>query len=344
MIGARLRLGRIANSLSLQDLADILTEMGEPITKAGLSKYETDKVIPNDKMLGKIAQIMDLDVSFFFKDDYPDYHISTARAYEALPKQAAEFDAFLQITLEQHFEIDQLLGCLQTSRLPDPIKVKAGDDAVVEAFVQNLRQLWHVSEQPISSVVELLEDNGFYVFELPESFGISCIAGTVIENGHPFLGYTRQQFVDDIRLYILRELGYLFIHCDDEDTHAHMSRLFARSFLLPSKRLIEDVGDDYHTPTFWELTILKQKYGISKYEIRHRLKDVGLVQKDAAVENMRKKNYSPARRKLDSSREVLNFSESPVRFRLKVLLAYKKKLITNSEAAALLPSQYIQLS
>ena len=79
MIGARLKLGRLSNGLSLQDLSDILMETGDPITRAGLSKYETGKVIPNDKILEKIAKIMDLDISYFYKDHFPDYQIMTMR-------------------------------------------------------------------------------------------------------------------------------------------------------------------------------------------------------------------------------------------------------------------------
>lgn len=344
MIGARMRLGRLSNGLSLQDLADILMEMGNPITRAGLSKYETDKVVPNDSILEVIAKIMDLDISFFFKEGYPDYKISPVRFYDSIPKHAAEFDAYLQISLEQRFEIDKILGCCDTVSLPDPIPVKSGDEKIVCDYAQNLRELWGIPEHPIASVVTLLEDQGFYVFRIPDNFNIPCVAGIVSDCGKPFLGFTRTDLIDDIRLMILRELAYFFFQSEDPELLAHMSHVFARAFLIPEKQLISDVGSDYKDPTFWELTLLKQKYGISKVEIRRRLRDIGLLPTDPVTESLRKKNYVSARRKLDSSRDILNFSESPTSFKLKVLIAYKKQLISRSLAASLLPKQYIQMN
>lgn len=344
MIGTRLKLGRLSNGLSLQDLADILVEIGDPITRAGLSKYEIGKVIPNDKILGEIASILDLDISFFFKEGYPNYAIEPVHPYNSIPKQEAEFDAFLQITLEQHFEIDQLLDCFMPVRLPDKISVQEGDEALVCDFAQRLREAWGVPSHPISSVVELLEDQGFYVFRIPDTFQISCVGGIVKESRKPFIGFTRTELIDDTRLMILRELAYFFFECEDPELLGHMSRVFARAFLLPEKPLLLDIGSDYCDPTFWELTLLKQKYGISKVEIRRRIRDIGLIPMDRAMESLRRKNYVSTRRKLDSSRDILNFSESPLRFKLKVLLAYKKKLISQSLAASLLPKQYIQMT
>ena len=143
---------------------------------------------------------------------------------------------------------------------------------------------------------------------------------------------------------LTKELAYFFLRGDDPEVLTHMSHVFARAFLMPEKQLTLDVGLDYSDPTFWELTLLKQKYGISKVEIRRRLRDIGLLPVDPAAESLRRRNYISTRRKLDSSRDVLNFSESPVSFKLKVLLAYKKKLITRSMAASLLPKQYIQMN
>lgn len=344
MIGTRLKLARLSNGLSLQDLSDILIETGDPITRAGLSKYETGKVIPNNNILEKIAKIMDLDISFFYKDGYPDYQIEPTRPFESTPKLTAEFEAFLQITLEQRFEIDGLLQCQTEVTLPEPITVCAGQEKDVCEFAQSLRNAWGIPAHPIASVVELLEDQGFYIFRIPQNFEIPCVAGYVKSQNRPFIGFIRTELVDDTRLMLTRELAYFFLRGDDPEVLTHMSHVFARAFLMPEKQLTLDVGLDYSDPTFWELTLLKQKYGISKVEIRRRLRDIGLLPVDPAAESLRRRNYISTRRKLDSSRDVLNFSESPVSFKLKVLLAYKKKLITRSMAASLLPKQYIQMN
>lgn len=344
MISARLKLARLSNGLSLQDLSDILIETGDPITRAGLSKYETGKVIPNNLILEKIARIMDLDVSFFYKEGFPDYQIKPTRPFESNAKLTAEFDAFLQITLEQHFEIDKLLDCQTPVHLPDSITVTPDDDQVVSDFAQTLRTIWGIPACPISSVVELLEDQGFYVFRIPDNFDIPCVSGYVLGENKAFIGFTPNEFIDDIRFMLLKELACFFIINDDEDVLAHMTRVFARAFLMPEKPLLADVGPDYSEPTFWELTLLKQKYGMSKVEIRRRLHDIGLLTLDPALESLRKKKYIPIRRKLDSSRDTLYFSESPYRFKMKVLLAYKKRLISRSVAASLLPKQYIQMN
>lgn len=343
MTGTRLRFARLSNRLSLQDLSDILTEAGAPITRAGLSKYETGKVIPNHEILQTIAMILDLDISFFYSRGELDYEVQYLHASDDLPVFSAEFCAFLQITLEQHFEIDRLLGTETPICLPESIMVGEGEDETVCDLAQSLRSLWGIPSNPIASVVSLLEDQGFYVFRIPSSFGIPCIAGMVTKENKPFVGFSRTELMDDLRLMILRELAYFFIKAEDPRLLAHMSRVFARAFLVPRNQLVSDVGADYSDPTFWELTLLKQKYGISKVELRRRMRDIGLLPMNPATESVRKKNFISTRRKLDSSRDILAFSELPINFRLKVLLAYRKKLITRSMAASLLPKQYIQM-
>lgn len=344
MISARLRLGRMANGLSLQDLADILTDIGYPITRAGLSKYETGKVVPSDKMMHVIADITDLDESFFYKEGFPDYKIAPVRDYSESIRQPAEFDAYLQITLEQYMEIFSVLDCRRPVVLPDPITVSAGDEATVCRLAHQLRTLWGIPSHPIASVVSLLEDQGFFVFKLPPHFSIPCVAGVMEEYNQPFIGFARNELIDELRITLLRELAYFLLRSDDPTVFAHMTRVFARAFLLPEADLRADIGPDYDTPTFWELTFLKQKYGISKVEIRRCMRDLGILHEDPTARSLQKKNYISNRRKLDSSRDTLLFSENITGFRLKVLLAYKKKLISRSFAASLLPKQYIQMN
>lgn len=344
MIGTRIKLGRMSNKLSLQDLADILTELGDPITRAGLSKYETEKVVPNEHIVSQFADIMDLDISYFYKEGFPNYKINYVKTYESLPKNVSELDAYLQITLEQYISIYGLFPQESSPVIPTPMLLGENEDDRVMALADRLRQEWQIPSRPISSVVSLLEDVGFYVFELPEIFRQPCICGVIEDTGRPFVGFTRAELVDETRLLILRELALFYLDCKDPELLAHYCRVFARAMLLPKEELISDVGLDYSSPNFWELTLLKQKYGISKVEIRHRMNDIHIFTADTREEVFRRKNYMSAKRKLDSTKDALLFSETPSKFRLKVLMAYKKKLISRSLAASLLPKQYIQMN
>lgn len=345
MSGPRIRLARLSNGLSLQDLANILCDTGLPITKAALSKYENEINEPSEYALERLAQILDMDLEFFHNNNLPDFQLSYSRSWETGNKMDARIDAFLQISFEQFFQIERLLGQEPKGQAFTPLKVTGDDkDAIDELSVQ-LRRQWNAPEQPLSSVIGLLEDNGIFVFPIPASFSLPYVAGVELRSNVPFIGYSPvQDTVDILRVRILEALGSIIIRAEDETLQDHLNRTFARAFLLPRKRLLQDLGADYRNPTYWELTLLKKKYGISKIDIRKRLRDLKLLQEAPEPVAGDIQTFKSLRRQLDSSKDTLMFSESPVRFHLDVLLAYKYGLISKARAATMLPKQYIQMT
>lgn len=338
MLGDRLKLGRLANALSLQDLSDALLEYNYPITKAALSKFEIGKLVPNETCIEALCKVMNLDKSFFESDGWPGFGMEFFKKVDLINKSAGELNAYLQIQLEQRLLIDKLLDITpppfqREVIAPDPEKYQEDIDHLAET----LRHRWGNWDQPVSSFCTILENNGWYVFELPALFGVKSICGIETSSGRPFLAFSYSNSIDDTRFAMLRELGHAYIQCEDESLLQEMTGAFARALLLPRENIKHEFSYLSDTPDYLTLTLLKRRYGMSRIQIRMRLRDLGLYYgplKNASKTIARIQN----RKLIDSKTEPLYFNEIPANFMLRVMEAKRRGCITRSTALSMLPN------
>ena len=344
MIGSRMKLGRLANALSLQELADALEDNGYRITRAALSKYETGKLVPGDPFLSALSSVLELDRNFFFQEEPPAFGIQLFEEQELIPKQESELMSHLQLRLEQHLMIDRILG-LGAPPFEDPhFPLSPG---TVQSDVENaaaaLREIFGNREQAIASVTGMLESNGWYVFEIPSVFRIRTVSGIETSSGRPFLAFSQAETVDTTRYRILRELSRAYFHPADQNLMREVSRRFSRAFLFPKSQVALTCFSELTSSDYWSLTELKRRFGISKVQIRLRFRDLGLFGLPDSSVSQESVDRIQARKLQDSKLEPLYFYEIPVNFKLRVLEAQRKSLITREEASFLLPRQYTSI-
>lgn len=343
MVGDRIRLGRMANALSLQELSEILAYSGHKLTRAAISNYEMGRAFPSEQILKAMSKELGLSESFFYKQEREGFGIRRFRAADLVMKHEMELRAYLQVMLEQFLEVDGLLGIRSAGAPPERVTVKIGEEEKVEELVDRLRREWGNAEQPIASVCGMLEDNGWYVFEMPDVFEEDQVSGVEESSGNLFIAYTIEDTVDETRYRILEEVGHAYLEGENPEHQKWLCKAFARAMLIPRAQVFREFGRERTSISFFELSLAKQKYGMSKVNIRKRLNALGLLPQEAVGnygDRMNKLNY---RKKIDSKQDVLYFMEYPTKFRMKVLAARKEGLISPEEAACLLPRQYTQI-
>lgn len=276
MLSNRIKLVRQANRLSLQQLADNLSASGGEITRAALSNYETGKFVPSPPMLARISKELGVPVDYFERPDWENFSIELFVPPDSVPLRMQELTAYIQIELERYAKLDQVLGIRSLWQAPKREAFHSYDAARVESLAQRVRDRWDMGSYPISSVCNLLEAHGIYVLSIPSLFGIENLSGYERSSGQPFIFYTANAFVDEFRSDLLTELGRFFISADAlcaQEVLLH----FARALLMPAASIFSDFGDSRKDISYEEITIAKQKYGISRRAIVHRLRELNII-------------------------------------------------------------------
>lgn len=343
MIGDRIKLARLANALSLQDLADALEEEGLKITRAALSKFETGKLTPNNMWLDAMARVFTFDKCFFFREDYPDIDIHFFQEQNTIQKRESELQAYLQIKLEQQILVDRLLQTQYEPFAPQQISPEFDTcQTAIDALTQTLREQWGNRSQPISSVTGILESNGWYVFEIPPLFEIEAVAGIERNTMRPFLCFSYDENTDKTRFNILKSVGYAFISGQSPEELEEMCCKFSRAVLLPAQAISHELISSF-SPDYWPLTLLKRRYGIAKVQMRMRFRDLDLYERMSMKNPSRTVERIQSRKLMEARLEQLYFYEIPVDFYLKVIAAQRKGLLTPNEANFMLPKQITQV-
>lgn len=340
MIGNRIRQARLANSLSLQELADALEERGYKITRAALSKFETGKLVPSAAFIRLLARTLGVGIGFFSWQDLPNFGIQLFREKEDLqPKQQMELSAFLEIKLEQTLHVNSLLGIAPEPFAFDPLALEPGNfQPQIDRLVNDLRAKWGNASQPLASICALLENNGWCVFEMPDIFGTSAVCGRETSSGIPFLAFSHMGTIDDTRCRMLRELSYAYISCQKKEAMYDMAGAFSRAMLLPSACVQGEFANATIAPDQTTLTLLKRKYGIPKIQIRMRLREQGLFYSPMSTPKIIE--AIQARKLSESKLEIMSFLELPSRLTMNILRARQSGLLTAEDADSMLPIQY----
>lgn len=334
MIGTRLKLIRQAQALSLQDLSDLLAESELPIKRAALSHYEMGVTVPNGAALEILGRKLGVSAEFFLRPDWENIAFHLFYEPDFSQKQATTFFSYLQIELEKLVRVDDLLQICQPFVPPARTKIPRGKEAAVEEIARNIRQAYGLGSAPISSVSTILENNRWRLIEYPGD--IPFCSGYESSRDLGFIIYPSLFTIDDFRAALLKALGYAFF-CGEDAAHTQqLAEHFSRAMLLPPEAAEQEFGRERENIYIAELTLVKQKYGISKRSIIFRLAELGIVTQEycSAFEDlMRLHGYPQRKRILD---EQLLFFENPTQAANRILQAQSRGLLSQEHADELL--------
>jgi Zn-dependent peptidase ImmA (M78 family) len=334
----RLAQARKMRGLSLRALAD---KMGGQISYNALHKYELGRMMPDSKVLVAVAEALDQDVDFFFRE--PTLELKGMQFRKASRLGAKEEEAIRERAVdffERHREIEELLGIASPFKNPLANRpVHNGED--VEVAAGQLREAWRLGEDPLPNVRETLESKGIMMFdvEAPESF--NGFAGHA--DGHPAIVLAKwlDRDLPRKRFTALHEVGHLLLQFPPSMSLKEQENLchrFAGAMLMPQRVFIAEFGGHRQHVSLAELTSLKGRYGISNAAIMHRALDLELI-----TPAMHKRFCIISRQQGWHKDEPGRYagSECSSRFEQLVVRAASEAVISESKGAALLNEPFV---
>jgi Zn-dependent peptidase ImmA (M78 family) len=319
--------------LSLRALAE---KMEGRVSYNALHKYEQGLMMPDSRVLTAIADALDQDLDFFFREPAVELREVRfrktsrlgAKEEQAIREQATDY-------FERCREIDQIVGIPVGFQNPlAGFRIRKPED--VETAADQVRARWILGEDPLPNVREMLESKGVLIFEVetPESF--NGFAGHA--DGQPMivLGAWLNRDLPRKRFTELHEIGHILVEFEKGLSEKDQERLchrFAGAMLIPKNVFIQEFGGVRQRVSIEELVDLKERYGISIAAIMHRAFDLELIS-GALYErfciNYKKQRWHKGEPGEYSGREISS------RFEQLVLRATSEGMVSQTKGAALL--------
>lgn len=271
----RLKSARIMKGYSLQNLADALENK---VTKQALNKYEKDLMKPDSEVLISLCNALDVRPDFFSRATSINLENVEFRKLKKLPvKESSKVKEKVIDFLERYFELEDLLGI--DENFINPIahtKINSFED--VEFAVEKLKEEWHIGEDPLGNVTELLEDLNIKVIEVKSEqafVGLSTWQG--IKN--PVIVVNSDIPADRKRFTVLHELGHILMDIKKypEKERENFCNAFAGAMLIPKNLLLKELGNKRSKISINELIYLKKQFGASIQAIMFRAKHLGII-------------------------------------------------------------------
>jgi Zn-dependent peptidase ImmA (M78 family) len=242
-----------------------------PIT---ISRLENGANEPEDETVDALARALDFPRGFFFAEDVDELPAEAASFRSLSSMTAKERDAALSAGVIAYLFNDWVA---ERFDLPSVDVPEQRADASPETAAQVVRASWGLGEQPISSMIKLLESKGVRVFSLCEDTknvdAFSCWRGD-----QPFVFLNTFKSTERSRFDAAHELGHLVLHRhgapqDSRQAESEADR-FASAFLMP----MDDVQSRVRYVSDLEsLVRAKKRWGVSVAALNYRLHKLRVV-------------------------------------------------------------------
>jgi Zn-dependent peptidase ImmA (M78 family) len=275
--GDILRMTRRASGMTQED---VISAMGDKITQAALSRYESSLREPeSDEILEALASALSV-TSRFLRAGERTYPMVSATAH--MRRQTTVSPAIwkdLEARLNVHRIHWSLLveGIDIAPELQIPTFDEAADIDPADAAVF-VREKWRMPLGPVENLVGWLEAAGAVV--IVEDYGTDRIDGMSQWIGPwPVISLNAQAPADRRRLTLAHELGHLVLHNSTPSLNAEdEATSFAAEFLMPTveiRPLLKSGG-----LSLGRLGDLKIQWGVSMQALFERAYRLGLASQD----------------------------------------------------------------
>ncbi|MHC4050151.1 helix-turn-helix domain-containing protein [Bradyrhizobium sp. 25ACV] len=265
----RLSLARKRRRLSSKGFAELIGM--SPVTVTRLEKANNE---PEPETVDLIAKKLGFPREFFFGGDVDDLAKESASFRSLTSMTARERDAALASG-----SLAYLLSDYVSIRfnLPEPQLIDLSHERDPAAAARTLRQVWALGEQPISSMIKLLEAKGVRVFSLAENTK-NVDAFSCWRNDIPYVFLNTFKSSERSRLDAAHELAHLVLHKHGGPRQGRDAEMeannFASSFLMP----MADVKSRLpFVSRLDELVVGKKRWGVSTSALAYRLHKLGIL-------------------------------------------------------------------
>lgn len=257
-LGSRLRSARETAGLSTRIVARQLSERGIPVSHATVANYETGISFPSMPAVRTMAALYNRPVEWFLAaaETLTGVRYRSLKSVRAAERQA--FEGTVAAWTQVYVELENVLGQPLATR---PCEV--GPDDTGPGVAAKVRADFKLDDNPVPSVVELLEGYGVHVIQVHSDARIDGLAG--MYGGVRVVALNDTLANDRFRFNAGHELGHhLFGDCRegepaagaDEDPRAHE---FASHLLMPDAVLAQA----FESKSMVRLVQFKERYGIS---------------------------------------------------------------------------------
>jgi Zn-dependent peptidase ImmA (M78 family)/transcriptional regulator with XRE-family HTH domain len=263
----------LARQVRRKGQAELVNLLEGQITQGTLSKLEHGRIQPNEELVDKIADALNMRSSFFYRSAYVrepmvSYHRKRAKLavkdQDAVHGLAEIFRLNLKSCLES-VELDPMLPPLPSID-PD----ENGRD--VEGIARMLRQRWQLPKGPVSDLTKLAEDAGIIVVSF--DFGSELIDGFCqhsCDGLPPLIFINSNQPKDRYRFSLCHEIGHLVCHQTPHPEQEIEANRFASEFLMPTR----DIKNDFESPSLSKFMDLKLYWGTSMQALMYKAWQIG---------------------------------------------------------------------
>ena len=334
LFGKRLKCAREMKCLSMADLAG---KMSDIVSRQAIYKYESGKMLPDSKVLLKLAEVLNVKVDYFFRPfnaalsgiEFRKKSKMGKKTRKSIEKRVVDY-------IERYFEIEEIVGIDRNSSSIRREEIAGNREDVIK-IAKTIREEWGLGSDGIKDVIGLLESKGIKVVEIDETEDFDGLSGTV---GDSLVIVLNSNIIptERKRFTALHELGHLVLNFEeglDDKEKEGLCHLFASEFLLPSNEFKIIVGDlSKGSLNMVEFADIQQKYGISIDALVRKAEDESMISGNKYRSyHIRKNSNADFKKYVEKSRIE---SETPRRFLSLVYNAYSRSLISVSKAAALL--------
>lgn len=278
-IGERIKQARQATGLSMRELADRVK-----VSHQAIFKYERGLDVPGSGVLLRLADAFGVNIEYFFRTRSVRLSVPAYRKRSTLLKKTEKAVlGQIQDWLERYLEAEDLFPVQHSHQFVLPSSVNPCISSLEEAerVAKELRAAWGLGLDPIKDLIELLEDKGIKVGLVNGADDFDACNFTT-EDGMQVIVVKRDLPGDRQRLSLAHELGHIVLQLEKEADAEKAAYRFAGAFLVPMVAVRSELGERRHNLSYYELHLLKHKYGLSMQGWIYRAKDLGVISQKTA--------------------------------------------------------------
>ncbi|GKK96357.1 transcriptional regulator [Klebsiella variicola] len=277
MFGERLKRARSAAGLSMKELS-----LQAGVSATMIKKYEHNESMPSSGVLVKMSRALGVRNEYFFRPaKYElkgiEYRKRSTVAMKVLNRIKAD-------VLDQAERWMELCNIWPSFPLPSFVKPKFSVSLIddynqIETIANELRDYWGLGNQPVTSMIDILESHGILVIvtDVDSSEKFDGLQATV--SSKPVVVISSQWPGDRQRFTLAHELGHLILHdmiSKNLDEEKACNR-FSGAFIFPEVSVRKYLGNKRSHLEVQELYLLKMDYGLSMMACIYRAKDLGII-------------------------------------------------------------------
>jgi Zn-dependent peptidase ImmA (M78 family)/DNA-binding XRE family transcriptional regulator len=288
-VGTRLTEGRQARGFSGTTLAELID-----VTPQSVSQYEHGRQSPSPEMLSRIADKLNLPVSYFLRPGQPIEPNPIFWRGKTTATRAARDRAEIRLVW-MHRLIDYLtdffdMPALDLPGIDLPKDFREFDTQVIERAASQVRDHWRIAPGPMPDLLLEMENNGIIVSRI--LMGAEKLDAFTQWSGTfrvPFVMLGRDKAsASRQRFDAAHEMAHLILHqkvdpkrlnsLADYKIMEDQAHAFAGALLLPA----DEFSNDLWSPTLDGMLGLKERWKVSVGAMIKRCEALGIIGDDGA--------------------------------------------------------------